>query len=474
MSSKANKQQNLNENENSHLVKEVIIQNDDNNIKDKIIITEKTVVDNSLVLDSDNLKTKNEFTRENIESLGNVIRITDQNEDDKLDLFCYASCSNSDSFFTKQCRGVVFCGNKVVMKTFPYTDEFVSNQFEEIKEVCKDMKTFELFDSHEGALVRMFYFNDKWFLSTHRKLNAFRSKWSSKDSFGSHFKKGLENELLENEKFAKSLQDGDNILKRFQDTLDTKNQYMFLILNCADNRIVCSASERHTIYHVGTFIEGELDMEYSIVIPKPRKHNFVKLEDVINYVNNVDIKKIQGLICLSREKHFKIIHPEYKELFDIRGNEPSIKFRYLQIRMDRIKTNMLYHLYPNLSEVFDDYENCLYEIACNIYKFYVLRFIKRKYIIVPKEEFDIMKKCHEWHISDRGTNRISIEKVINLLNQQTPTFLNRMIRTYKIELLTEQSKHHSQLNDQTNSGVKLVNHHTSQTSQVRHIGPKFL
>ena len=113
---------------------------------------------------------------------------------------------------------------------------------------------------------------------------------------------------------------------------------------------------------------------------------------------------------------------------DSRGNEPSLKFRYLQVRMDKDVTDDLYYLYPTFSEIFDDYEKKISSIAEWIYKKYVERYINHNYVAVPKDEFVIMKKCHEWHLENRTNNRISIRKVLEITNQQNATTLNRMIR----------------------------------------------
>ena len=83
--------------------------------------------------------------------------------------------------------------------------------------------------------------------------------------------------------------------------------------------------------------------------------------------------------------------------------------------------------------VFDEYENTLYDIGRSIYRAYVQRFIKKRYVTVPKEEFSIIQECHSWHLSDRTENRISLNQIINVLNKQTPTNLNRMIRRFKLE-----------------------------------------
>ena len=98
---------------------------------------------------------------------------------------------------------------------------------------------------------------------------------------------------------------------------------------------------------------------------------------------------------------------------------------------------MLYFLYPRFADTFDEYENALYDIARNINNNYIRRFIKKKYVTVPKEEYQVMKACHTWHLEDRAKNRISLRKVIDILNEQTPTNLNKIIRRYNNEKNSE-------------------------------------
>jgi hypothetical protein len=380
---------------------------------------------------------ESEFTRKKVEDLGAAIRLTDQDEEAGLDLFCYVKCSNTDSDFLKQCRGVVFNGNDIVMRAFPYTAEYNHEELPRLEEVLKDFNKFSFYDAYEGALVRVFHFGGKWYLSTHRKLNAFRSKWASRESFGTQFKNALEAELTRNAPFNESMPEGDNILDRFYTTLDESKQYMFLILNGEDNRIVCQPMPEPVVYHVGTFVDGELVMNENINLPYPEKHVFMNIDELIHHVGNVDIRYSQGIIAFGPDNtQLKIFHKDYQDLFRARGNEPSIKFRYLQVRMNKEFTNMLYYLYPNMNGAFDQYENYLYEIAQSIYKAYVQRFIKGNYVTVPKEEFQVVQECHNWHKEDRKTNRISIEKVIRVMNKQSPTSLNRMIRHFT----TEQTK----------------------------------
>lgn len=379
--------------------------------------------------------TPQEFNRANVEALGSLVHLVDSDEENKLDMFCYVKCSESDNDLLKQCRGVVFNGDALVMKAFPYTIEYNHTETEQITSVFENFDDWSFYESHEGALVRLFHFAGKWYVSTHRKLNAFRSKWASSESFGTLFKAALVSEEERNEEFKNSLPEGENILERFKSTLDNNKQYMFLVRNNVENRIVCSVPDHPTVYHVGTFVDGELKWDEKVNIPGPKELKFADSKALLDHVAKVSYKDLQGVIAFDRanKRVVKLLNQNYQDLFKARGNEPSIKFRYLQVRMQRRTTNMLYHLYPEKVGTFDEYENILFDIARSIYRSYVQRFIKKRYVTVPREEFAVIREFHSWHLNDRKHNRISIDKVIEVMNTQSPTHLNHMIRRYKLE-----------------------------------------
>ena len=384
--------------------------------------------------DNDNYK-ESEFTRKTIEKLGNRVRLTDSSPDG-LELFCYVKCNSADDPILQQCRGVVFHDEEIIMKAFPYTIEYNHNDFVQIEEnITTIFDECSFYDAHEGSLIRIFYFNNKWIISTHRKLNAFKSKWASKESFGTCFKRALEVEVQNNKELSDILPTNDNsLLERFQETLDKTKQYMFLVRHTNENRIVCAAPSVPTLYHVGTFVDGELVMTEDCKIPYPKKHYFKDVNDLLSYVNTIDISKLQGIICFTpNNKQIKINHCDYNDLFKARGNEPSIKFRYLQVRMNRKIVDMLYHLYADMSETFDDIENNIYDITKSIYNAYVQRFIKKRFVTVPTEEFAVVRECHSWHEEDRVVNRITLDKVMEVFNKQSPTAINRMLRRHKLE-----------------------------------------
>lgn len=397
-------------------------------------------------------RSEKNFTRANVMAREDKIRLVDSDEESGLDLFCYNRCSNEDDPFIQQCRGLVFHGENLLLKAFAYTPEYSQADTELLEKIfSSNFREWTFYKSYEGALLRMFFFSGKWFISTHRKLNAYRSKWSSRDSFGTLFERALEVEESSNPEFKKrvvqpptAVDNGSgvwqtvptlSILERFQNSLDKNKQYMFLLRNTTENRIVCDApTSSPLLFHVGTYENGSLNMTENINLSYPQRINFLNIDELLDFVAKQDYHHLQGVIGFGANcRQVKILNDTYLELFRARGNEPSVKFRYLQVRMNKKLTDLLYKLYPNMAEEFDEYEKIIYSIAERILKDYLQRFINKRFVTVPREDFAIIRECHDWHLQDRANHRISLNKVITVLNKQPATNLNAMIRRFKID-----------------------------------------
>jgi hypothetical protein len=389
----------------------------------------------------------NSFNRKNIEALGESVTVADSDGIgiNRIDMFCYVKCSDSDCPLLKQCRGVVFNGDRCILRSFPYPTEYnlsIETDNEKIHSLISedDFKTWSFYEAHEGALIRMFFFDGKWYVSTCRKLDAFRSKWSSSDSFGVMLEKALLAELGHNillsELFHQRSDKSDmSALNVFKSSLDVNKQYMFLVRNNDDNRIVCNAPIEPTVYHVGTFEHDKLDLDKKCLISQPKKLEITNHVQLADYIKGCDYTQIQGIICFGpNEIQLKVITPEYQRLFKVRGNEPSIKFRYLQLRTDPDMVRELCHLYPKCDVFIKEYEKNISTICAGIYKAYVDRFIRKQFVVVSKEEYYVVKQCHAWYMSDRENRRVTLPIVLNFLNQQPAVCLNRMIKNYKTRI----------------------------------------
>lgn len=359
------------------------------------------------------------------------------------------------------------------MNEFPhykdrYTPEIVHKDYDKIREYFKNIpiKDCKFFDSHEGCLLRCIYVDNDWIITTHKRLKAFESRWSSRFSFGEIFRKAVINHYFSNQEFrnlcistssgrekdiltnlneeTSPIEEINLIFEIFIDTLDKSLQHFFFVRNNHENYIVCDPPEKETVYYAGSCPnavspQDELVFDSNIKIPLPAVYDFTTVDDIIEYMKTVNHFKVQGLIVyIPRGTGFelcKIVHSEYLNYALVRNNEPSIRHRYLALRTDSRNTELidkLCYLYPHYISKFDRIEYILSIISNSMYKAYVDRYIKRKHVVVPKEEYKIMKECFDWYMAD-NRRRISRRVITNILNKQPTQFLSLLIKKYSPE-----------------------------------------
>lgn len=334
-------------------------------------------------------------------------------------------------------KGAVFLKNRQVMRPFPRVKDVKVSSSTELPFTDEEVSEMVFSDHHEGALIRVYYADGSWQVSTQRKIDAFKSRWSGSESFGELWYKALAEQVKSNPAFASRVQE-TNLLGSFFKTLDTNKQYLFVVAHNEANRLVCDAPDAPTVLHVGTFSDGLLKTmdnlsTCTIDLPTPQVHRFSTASELRDHVLNLDTRKLSG--CLGKTKNnkwHKFQNEVYLQKETVRGNEPSLRFRYLQVRLDGATVDDLYRLFPKHAQVFDECEDHLYAIAKYIHNAYMDRFIRRQFVQLEREFFSIMRICHEWHKTDRQNNKVTLDKVIEVLNTRYDHVLNKMIRMYKI------------------------------------------
>ncbi len=361
-------------------------------------------------------------------------------EEGNISVYCYTECADTDTDLVKNARGLVYEDDVLVVKSYPYTIEYeVEDDAGEIEKLLVMHKPKEcvLYDSFEGFLIRTFYLHEKWFIATHRKLDAYKTRWSCTKTLGELFELAINSEYDTNSNFQQGVDANgtdETVLQRFMGTLDKTVCHTFLVLNNEENRLVCNPPSRPTLYFTGVFSmeSSNPQLDFPSLVPSPPKKQFDFVDDIFAYVAKSDSAVQQGLVVFTPTTQFKIISKDYKYLQAIRGNEVSIRFRYLQLRMDKEKRGALAYLYPAMNEQFDLYENTIYLIAKHLKTAYINRYAHKDSTAIPPSNYYIIKQCHQWHCKDRENNRISIEYIIDILNEQTPLTLNKMVKEFLI------------------------------------------
>jgi hypothetical protein len=393
--------------------------------------------------------------RADVVALGKYIKATDTDSEYGLTNYCYnADLPSDDDEFDKnwglisRVRGIVYAGDELVMSAFPYTEQYTADTVGGNMwwEANGGFQKSRFFECHEGALIRMFYFKDKWFLTTHRKMNAFKSIWGSSESYGTSFKNALKAEVDTNDNLRESLMLGDgNFYDDFKRILNKTRQYTFLVLNNDSNRIVCDAPSRPTLIHVGTFVDGKLDLDDDIKVTKPTELFFDDIRQLHNHVKGVDPMVSPGVISFApNNRQVKICSDEYVNLASLRGNQSSLKFRYLQIRNDHEKNMALRKLYPNDVADFDLYEGYLNRASKSIHDAYIRRFIKKEHVRVSQAEFAVVRTAHSWFMEGYNTgnrNIVTVDVIKQIVDEQNPTTLNQIVKKIKHDaIVAEKTK----------------------------------
>lgn len=397
-----------------------------------------------------------ELTYENVVAVSDRVILVDMDEKSDLTLYSYTKCTNADSPMIKNCRSLVFTtgetGPRLVSRGFPYADEYTASS-PELPSVLADFKSYLFTPAYEGTLLRMFFHNGKWYLTTNRKLSAYHSKWSSKDSFGTIFEKALESLGM--------------TMESLQGKLCQDRQYMFLVRNTFENRIVSDPPQgtEPKVYHVGTFVSGQSSL-YSETervtipgFPGPSPLKFPDLPSLLSFVCGMSPKKFQGVIAHGPDgTQIKILNDEYHKLAQVRGNCSSVKFRYLEGRMDRDTVTNLYAMYPEMIPVFEEYESILHDIAGYIHKAYLRRFVTKpkQYVTLPTQEYAVMSACHEQYLINPRKNQVTLAKVIAKLNEQPATRLNRMIRRNQLDKKKRTHAHPRSYNNSVNNSPAVI------------------
>jgi len=345
-----------------------------------------------------------------ISNLKDFIEKTDDNG--SLQIYSYSYCDNTSSSEVKDCRGLIFNGNTLLFKSLGFTPEYTESNQETLSNLPVEKYTF--FPSEEGTLIRVFY-DSKWHISTHRKLNAFNSRWGSAKSFGDIFVESIKNQ-------------GFDSLESLTDVLDENYMYIFFIRNTLENKIVSNPpSDTSNVYFVGCMEKGSDNFSFKSNVPLefPSQHSlsFQSWKDVFEYVKQVNPLEKQGVLAFCKDengstKQLKILNSKYQLYSQVRGNESNLTIRYLTVRSHPIYSKLIYDIYPENLNTFINFENIIIKISKNIHNAYVSRFVKKNYTLVSQEEYRVIRECHGWHISDRENNKVTLSQVIRFLNQE--------------------------------------------------------
>ena len=315
---------------------------------------------------------------------------------------------------------------KKIIGNFPIPNEYLlPSQQNELTQTIEFPLT--AYTSIEGTLIRVFYFQDEWRLSTSSKLNAFDSTWASPVSFG--------------EQFGSYVNRISGVpLEVFLHSLDKSIKYFFILPTVGINRLGTlpnsDLSDSPRIYLVGVeTLDGSL--KYGEAINSALvEHNlwsyleqntFTSMSELLHFV----VDQNTNIIIYKNDNSLtKIVSDYYKYRCDLRNNEIDLFLRYIQLLKDEPKKcDELVDMYPEI-DLHEEVDLILIDIVRYIHNAYIKRYIQREYVVIPKPYYEIMKQCHaDYRTTFRKTTP---NKIFDIILSQDATIILSLIRNFSV------------------------------------------
>jgi hypothetical protein len=319
----------------------------------------------------------------------------------------------------------------MIFQSFPYSKECIVTSdgcTVPLEESFDPQPDWIITEAIEGSLIRVFCFNDKWFITTHRKLDAFKSKWGSELSFGEIFRSAV------------LRQSGEKEFSNFLSRLNKARQYTFLITSTDITKFVCKANEFPIAYLYAitenkngkTTIVDSNDEEVKAWTDWKQKALDFTFEEAIDFVAKLSFPfKCQGLLLFNTKTFdsIKLINHKYKEYFDIRGgNIPSVPFAYLHIMSDKKKAAMFRQLISEKDlETVNKYDQIIEDLVIELHGLYMQRYVNKDFEMKTDQiKHRFLLDLHAGFQTSKM--KVTKEVVRKLIYNSDPPNINRLIK----------------------------------------------
>jgi len=376
---------------------------------------------------------------------------------------------------------LVFINDVFAFSGYPYSIELTPDRLDSLDfDIVTKCRFFE---ANEGTVLRVFNANGKWYTITNKKIDAFCSKWAAKtETFGCHLAKSIF--VLLNPDHTGDMPDFDDIItaknyvnQTWSVSLDPTKRYFFLLKSSKEEKLVCDVdmeilnigvinennrlsldemvklSQNSTPFGASHFVATARD----VIVPNPVEHRISSLDELIRKINNIDPKKCAGLLAIFKTNfsgndieadieqhiHIKLLNPTYKRLQSLRGNIPSLRFRFFQLTyLSNREMQLNPPVQPSYIEDFKHlyYPQCenmleaVWMVAQDLFKKYQSIYVKHENVyekLLPKTNRTLLIIHNEYLISKQPT---TIQRISDILSYLEPEKLNQLVREYEYEI----------------------------------------
>ncbi len=339
---------------------------------------------------------------ENFESFKSVVEAEPYHMKIKTDdayptlyLICGTESTPYTENWMKECNGLILerDTNRIVCYTFDKMDDFG----EDVVDSRIDPATAHFEISVEGALMRLFYYQGQWILSTKKCINARRSHWLSKKSFHEMFEEVYPMSQM--------------------NRLNENHCYSFVLCHPENQMVV--HYEKGAVYHIATRdMQTFQEIDIDIGIEKVPKMEIVNGDiSLLSTLKTTENLSYEGYLLVDgnyrRQKFQSVIFKRARELW---GNTNQRFYRYLEIRKlgPSIMAEYLSYM-PHEKTSFIENEKKMVDLGVFIWNEYMDRHIRKTGKETPYYLKRIIYDLHGEFLSTR--EKTSVEKIMKWIEK---------------------------------------------------------
>jgi hypothetical protein len=294
-----------------------------------------------------------------------------------LFLICGQDNSDYSLKIVNECNGIILDKNtlSIVCYTFDKCPE------QNVLNPLLNIEPCNLFFEpvYEGTLIRAYFHENKWMISTKKCIDPSKSNWVSNRSFMELFNDAI------------SIQN-PNILAH----LNSEYCYSFILMH-PENNIIMKVHYPQ-LFHISTrdmrtFTEINTDIP---LIPHLERNPFsISFDELNNYIENDNTLDIEGYMLIdinyNRQKFKKKFFNYVRDLW---GNTNNRFFRYIELRQNVEKLNEYLSYFSGDRNVFNQFEINISQMAQNILHYYSEKHVNKKAIKLPYYYAKFIYKLH--------------------------------------------------------------------------------
>lgn len=287
----------------------------------------------------------------------------------------------------RQSNGVILekNTNKIVHYSFDKCYEVHEDSLDKVdlvefnKGVVYDIEPY-----NEGCLIKIYHYNDKWNISTSKKIDASKNFWVKNHSF---------EQLLTECKYF----DINNLDTNYCYTYILQHPKLLLTNNYDDVRI-------SLITKALIGINNEIEL-YDMI--DNSDNDFIKIESI----DQLDISNNNYMIIYKDHTRVKVLNDSYVRVKNIMSKYSNLDLIYFDNINNKHNRDLIINMYPDFNYKQLDH---IFEIVCNnIYNIYVDKFIYKQKIEIPTYYNKTIYQLHNTYKARRTP--IHLGDVINIL-----------------------------------------------------------